>query len=58
MLKDVHQGAATSCYVAVHPDAGSISGRYFADCNVASERQEGSDLETAKKLWTVSSEFL
>jgi NAD(P)-dependent dehydrogenase (short-subunit alcohol dehydrogenase family) len=58
VLKDVHQGAATSCYVAVHPDTGSISGRYFADCNVATERKDGSDLETAKKLWTVSEELV
>lgn len=58
VLKDVHQGAATSCYVAVHPDAATISGRYFADCNVATERAEGSDLETAKKLWTVSEELV
>jgi WW domain-containing oxidoreductase len=58
VLKNVGQGAATSCYVAVHPDAAAISGRYFADCNVAAERADGSDLETAKKLWTVSEELV
>jgi len=57
-LEDVGQGAATSCYVGVHPAAATISGRFFADCNVAEERQDGSDLETAKKLWTVSEEFV
>jgi WW domain-containing oxidoreductase len=58
VLKDVPQGAATSSYVAVHPDAARISGRYFADCNVATERKDGSDLETAKKLWAVSEELV
>ncbi len=57
VLKDVHQGAATSCYVAVHPKTTNISGRFFADCNLATERADGSDLETAKKLWAVSEEI-
>lgn len=58
VLKNVGQGAATSCYVAVHPATAGISGRYFADCNVATERKDGSDLETAKKLWAVSEEIV
>jgi WW domain-containing oxidoreductase len=58
VLKSVGQGAATSCYVAVHPDAAAFSGRYFADCNVARERKDGSDLDTAQKLWTVSEEIV
>ncbi len=36
----------------------SISGRYFADCNIAQERADGSDLETAKKLWAASEEIV
>lgn len=56
--KSIEQGAATSCFVAVHPGAAAISGRYFADCNVATERADGSDLATAKKLWAVSEEIV
>lgn len=58
VLKSVGQGAATTCYVAVHPATASVSGRYFADCNVAQERADGSDLETAKKLWAASEEIV
>jgi WW domain-containing oxidoreductase len=58
MLKDVEQGAATSCYVAVHQGAASISGKYFADCNVAVPRRDGTDAESARKLWQVSEEIV
>jgi NAD(P)-dependent dehydrogenase (short-subunit alcohol dehydrogenase family) len=53
-LKNVGQGAATSCYAAVHADGATISGRYLADCNIAVPRADGSDSETAKKLWEAS----
>ncbi|MEO8361818.1 MAG: SDR family oxidoreductase [Vicinamibacteria bacterium] len=56
--KSPEQGAATQCYVAVHPDAAKISGQYFADCNVAKPREDGSDAETARRLWTVSEEIV
>ena len=52
--KSIAQGAATQCYVAVHPGAAGISGRYFADCNVATERADGSDMATAERLWQAS----
>jgi NAD(P)-dependent dehydrogenase (short-subunit alcohol dehydrogenase family) len=58
VLKDVAQGAATSCYVAVHPATAKVSGRYFADCNIAGYRKDGSDAETAKKLWAVTGELV
>ncbi len=58
VLKNVGQGAATQCYVAVHPGAATVSGRYFADCNVAEPRKEGSDAATAKKLWEASEEIV
>jgi WW domain-containing oxidoreductase len=53
-LKSVPQGAATEVYVATHPAAASISGQYFADCNVAQARADADDPVTAKKLWEVS----
>ena len=53
-LKNVPQGTATEVYVAVHPAAATISGKYFADCNVASSRADGDDPALAKRLWEVS----
>jgi hypothetical protein len=40
--------------VAVHPAAAAISGKYWADCNVASSRADGDDPALAKRLWEVS----
>lgn len=57
-MKSLGQGAATQCYVAAHPDAGRVSGEYFADCNVATSSDHGKDMEMAKKLWDVSEEIV
>jgi NAD(P)-dependent dehydrogenase (short-subunit alcohol dehydrogenase family) len=57
-LKTVQQGAATQCYVAVHPAVAGVSGEYFADCNVARPRRDASDPELARKLWQVSEEIV
>lgn len=53
-LKSVEQGAATEVYVAVHPGAAGISGAYFADCNVATPREDSKDPDLARKLWEAS----
>jgi WW domain-containing oxidoreductase len=53
-LKDVAQGAATQVYVATNPALAAVSGKYFADCNVAVPRADAKIVETAKKLWAVS----
>ncbi|MBL8032621.1 MAG: SDR family oxidoreductase [Leptospiraceae bacterium] len=57
-LKSVAQGAATQCYVAVHPDVAGISGEYFADVNIAKPRSDADDAVMAKKLWQVSEEIV
>lgn len=57
-LKSIPQGAATQCYVAAHPDAASISGQYFADCNVATPRADANDPELARRLWEKSEEIV
>ncbi len=57
MCKDVHQGAATECYLAVNPGAAGINGQYFDDCNIAAPRADGTDAETARRLWDVSEEI-
>ncbi|CAA6661762.1 unnamed protein product [Spirodela intermedia] len=33
MWKNVPQGAATTCYVALHPALKGVTGKYFLDCN-------------------------
>jgi NAD(P)-dependent dehydrogenase (short-subunit alcohol dehydrogenase family) len=49
-LKSPAQGAATQCYVAVHPGMRS-TGRYFSHCNEAKPSALGSDPALARKLW-------
>jgi NAD(P)-dependent dehydrogenase (short-subunit alcohol dehydrogenase family) len=56
-LKTIPQGAATQCYVAVHPAAAGISGKYFGDCNIATSRPDGDDAALARRLWDVSQEI-
>lgn len=57
-LKSVEQGAATQCYVAVHPHAANISGEYFADVNIAKPRRDAEDSRLAGRLWKVSEEIV
>ncbi|KAJ8771509.1 hypothetical protein K2173_026686 [Erythroxylum novogranatense] len=54
MPKNVQQGAATTCYVALHPQVTGISGEYFSDSNLAKTSSLGRDDELAKKLWDFS----
>jgi WW domain-containing oxidoreductase len=57
-LKNIPQGAATQCYVAVHPAAVSQSGAYFADCNIAKPSKKGQDATLAAKLWDRTEEII
>lgn len=57
LLKSVPQGAATEVYVASNPSLAAVSGKYFADCNVAAPRADAEDPATAKRLWEVSEEI-
>ncbi|THG16598.1 hypothetical protein TEA_014461 [Camellia sinensis var. sinensis] len=54
VLKNVQQGAATTCYVALHPQVKGISGEYFADNNLAKASSQATDVELARKLWDFS----
>ncbi|KAG2562103.1 hypothetical protein PVAP13_8KG275902 [Panicum virgatum] len=58
ICRRVEQGAATTCYVAMHPQVKGISGKYFADCNISSPSLQASDAELAKKLWQFSLQTL
>ncbi|PHT87289.1 Short-chain dehydrogenase TIC 32, chloroplastic [Capsicum annuum] len=51
VMKNVQQGAATTCYVALHTDVKGVSGKYFADCNTAETSPQANDAELAKRLW-------
>lgn len=53
-FKDVQQGAATTCYVALHPQVKGVSGEYFADSNLSQASPLANDAELAKKLWDFS----
>ncbi|MCA9607481.1 MAG: SDR family oxidoreductase [Myxococcales bacterium] len=56
-LKDVHEGAATQCYVATHPSLAGVTGEYFADSNVARPSRHARDEALAERLWDVSVEI-
>ncbi|KAK9147471.1 hypothetical protein Scep_006228 [Stephania cephalantha] len=53
-LKNVQQGAATTCYVALHPQVKGVSGKYFADSNLGKASSHGQDSLLAKRLWDFS----
>ncbi|KAK9265360.1 hypothetical protein L1049_003510 [Liquidambar formosana] len=53
-LKNVQQGAATTCYVALHPQVKGVSGGYFMDSNKAQPSDQAKDAGLAKKLWDFS----
>ena len=57
-MKDIPEGAATTCYVATNPGLKGVRGYYFSDCNVdEGETPYIHDDEMARKLWTVSEEL-
>lgn len=54
VLKNIPQGAATTCYVALHPQVQGVSGEYFSDSNIYKPNSQGQNMELAKKLWDFS----
>lgn len=57
-LKTIPQGAATTLYVATHPDAAATTGEYWADCNVAPSSDHGQDAALAEALWKKTEELV
>lgn len=57
MMKNVGQGAATSCYLAVHPDLAGITGKYFSDCQETAPHKLSQSEELASRLWMKSEEL-
>ncbi|XP_023739406.1 short-chain dehydrogenase TIC 32 B, chloroplastic isoform X1 [Lactuca sativa] len=58
LWKNVPQGAATTCYVAMHPDLKGVSGKYFLDCNEWPASDFARNPTMAKKLWDFSNHLL
>ncbi|HTJ85072.1 MAG TPA: SDR family oxidoreductase [Polyangiaceae bacterium] len=56
-MKNVHEGAATQCYVAAHPSLDGVSGEYFADCNIAKSSRSSHDEAMGERLWKLSEEI-
>nr|KAJ0217094.1 hypothetical protein LSAT_V11C300104510 [Lactuca sativa] len=54
ILKNIPQGTATTCYVALNPQVEGVSGEYFADSNLVKASKHAQDAELAKKLWDFS----
>ncbi|KAF5194250.1 Short-chain dehydrogenase tic 32 protein [Thalictrum thalictroides] len=54
LAQNVQQGAATTCYVALHPQVKDISGEYFQNCNIGKASTQAKDAELAKRLWDFS----
>ncbi|KAK6251315.1 Short-chain dehydrogenase/reductase SDR - like 10 [Theobroma cacao] len=53
-LKNIPQGAATTCYVALHPQVKGVSGEYFMDSNIGNPSSKAKDADLAKRLWDFS----
>jgi WW domain-containing oxidoreductase len=54
VIKNVQQGAATTCYLALHPQVKGITGEYFEDNNLSKASKQCTDVDLAKKLWDFS----
>ncbi|CAL0328603.1 unnamed protein product [Lupinus luteus] len=58
VMKSIQQGAATTCYVALHPHVKGLSGCYFSDSNLSEASSQATDPELARKLWEYSSNLV
>ncbi|XP_010253253.1 PREDICTED: short-chain dehydrogenase TIC 32, chloroplastic isoform X2 [Nelumbo nucifera] len=56
--KNIQQGAATTCYVALHPSVKGVTGKYFLDCNEVKPSTLATDCGLAKKLWDFSEKLI
>ncbi|KAK1583264.1 hypothetical protein Q3G72_022322 [Acer saccharum] len=58
VFKNLPQGAATTCYVALHPQVKGMSGEYFSDSNLAKTNAQARTVDLAKKLWDFSMDLI
>ncbi|MCD7458312.1 Short-chain dehydrogenase TIC 32 B, chloroplastic [Datura stramonium] len=58
LWKNVPQGAATTCYVALHPSLKGVTGKYYVDCNEYKPSKLARDEALAKNLWDFSNNLV
>ncbi|KAH9321692.1 hypothetical protein KI387_016331, partial [Taxus chinensis] len=54
LIKSIPQGAATTCYLALHPDVKGANGKYFSDCEEAKLTPNATNPALARQLWDFS----
>ncbi|GER57271.1 NAD(P)-binding Rossmann-fold superfamily protein [Striga asiatica] len=54
LWKNIPQGAATTCYAALHPSLKGETGKYFVDCNEFKLSRFARNEDLAKRLWDFS----
>ncbi|OIW01641.1 hypothetical protein TanjilG_18212 [Lupinus angustifolius] len=52
------KGAATTCYVALHPSLKGVTGKYFLDCNEFQPSAFARDKILGSKLWDFSNKLI
>ncbi|CAN4116934.1 unnamed protein product [Withania somnifera] len=52
------QGAATTCYVALHPSLKGVTGKFFNDCNDYEPSKFAQDVDLARNLWDFSNNLV
>ena len=57
VLKNVAQGAATTCHLAARPELETVGGRYFAACREVPGSAMSRDGALARRLWAFSEDF-
>ncbi|GAB2295746.1 Short-chain dehydrogenase TIC 32 B, chloroplastic [Dionaea muscipula] len=58
LWKNIPQGAATTCYVALHPSLKGETGNYYVDCNLFEPSLLARDETLAKQLWDFSNKLI
>ncbi|XVE96846.1 hypothetical protein REPUB_Repub02eG0258300 [Reevesia pubescens] len=58
LWKNVPQGAATTCYVSLHPSLKGVTGQYFVDCNEMTPSLYARNEDLARKLWDFSNKLI
>ncbi|KAH7434607.1 hypothetical protein KP509_06G025800 [Ceratopteris richardii] len=58
LWKSVPQGAATTCFLALHPSVKGVSGKYFVDSKEAKPSAYAEDPKLAKSLWELSEKII
>ncbi|KAJ8533805.1 hypothetical protein K7X08_007129 [Anisodus acutangulus] len=58
LWKNVPQGAATTCYVSLHPSLKGVTGKYFVDCNEYKPSKLARDEVLARNLWDFSNNLV